>query len=170
MTLDADLGGLKIRVSVVRFHPWPPYFQGPFRTNVWFANSSGSAARQASVIESPMNTTRAGDGGARCAFSRLYRQRCAQSNVRQACGSPRHLSGSCRQGPAKTPTRGPGAVPGRLCGEQQRPAWSRRQTSVATLLHRATELAVSGSRWYRMPRWIDLERKETPAVGRRRSN
>jgi hypothetical protein len=37
-------------------------------------------------------------------------------------------------------------------------------------LHRATELAVSGSRWHRMARWIDLERKETSAVGRRRSN
>ena len=75
------------------------------------------------------------------------------------------LVGILSAGACQNAHAGPGAVPGRLCGEQQRPAWSRRQTSVATLLHRATELAVSGSRWYRMPRWIDLERKETPAVG-----
>jgi hypothetical protein len=25
MTVDADVGGLKIRVSVVQFHPWPPF-------------------------------------------------------------------------------------------------------------------------------------------------
>jgi hypothetical protein len=33
VTLDAKLGGLKIRVSVVRFHPWPHLNQGLFRSD-----------------------------------------------------------------------------------------------------------------------------------------